>query len=415
MTQRGSFFDSTAGDRIYDAATLARALNAMISDGVLDGTGSELAVTEQSPPAMGVRVGLGIAFVRGYYFEVYSTAESLALAAANPTNPRIDRIVVRRDLTNRQLVLAVLQGTAAASPTAPALTQVSGGTWELPLAQVLVPAGAASIVNANITDERTYALATLGAQFDPATGHDHDGSDSKAVAWGSVASKPTTFAPTAHAIAHNPGGTDPVTTGAPGASAPDDTQSGGAAASLSRSDHRHARENFGSVGTSAVGDAQNAGVSGLIPRADHRHGREAFATPAIALGSAAAAGVATTPIRSDATIAAFDATAPETQAMGDAAAVGVAARAARRDHKHGMPAFGNVVAQTTDGAASGNGAAATPARSDHAHGTPPAQTLASIGGAAAYDTPATADGGKRVYVGTSTPTGASEGDIWVKG
>lgn len=64
----------------------------------------------------------------------------------------------------------------------------------------------------------------------------------------------------------------------------------------------------------------------------------AFATPAIALGSAAAAGSASTVIRSDGTIAAFDATVPVTQAFGDAAAVGSAAFAARRDHKHGMPA-----------------------------------------------------------------------------
>ncbi len=64
----------------------------------------------------------------------------------------------------------------------------------------------------------------------------------------------------------------------------------------------------------------------------------AFATPAVALGSAAAAGAAGTVIRSDSTIAAFDTTAPTTQAFGDSAAVGTAAFAARRDHKHAMPA-----------------------------------------------------------------------------
>ncbi len=63
-----------------------------------------------------------------------------------------------------------------------------------------------------------------------------------------------------------------------------------------------------------------------------------YATPAIVLGSAAAAGAASTVIRSDGTIAAFDTTAPTTQAFGDAAAVGTAAFAARRDHKHAMPA-----------------------------------------------------------------------------
>ncbi len=63
-----------------------------------------------------------------------------------------------------------------------------------------------------------------------------------------------------------------------------------------------------------------------------------YATPAIVLGSAAAAGAASTVIRSDSTIAAFDTTAPSTQAFGDAAAIGTAAFAARRDHKHAMPA-----------------------------------------------------------------------------
>ncbi len=65
-----------------------------------------------------------------------------------------------------------------------------------------------------------------------------------------------------------------------------------------------------------------------------------YATPSIALGLSAAAGAASTVIRSDSTIAAFDATSPTTQAFGDSAAVGSAAFAARRDHKHAMPALG---------------------------------------------------------------------------
>lgn len=66
----------------------------------------------------------------------------------------------------------------------------------------------------------------------------------------------------------------------------------------------------------------------------------ALATNAIVLGTAAAAGAAATTLRSNDTIAAFDATAPVTQAYSDVAAVGTAAVAARRDHKHGMPAAG---------------------------------------------------------------------------
>lgn len=77
------------------------------------------------------------------------------------------------------------------------------------------------------------------------------------------------------------------------------------------------------------------GAGGVEFRAE-TGGGGSFATPAIGLGTAAAAGAAATVIRSDATIVAFDATAPSTQAIGDGASVGVAAVAARRDHKHAI-------------------------------------------------------------------------------
>ena len=69
-----------------------------------------------------------------------------------------------------------------------------------------------------------------------------------------------------------------------------------------------------------------------------------FATPAIVLGTAAAAGAASTVIRSDSTVAAFDATVPTTAVAADVAATGSVAYAARRDHRHGMPStFGSEI------------------------------------------------------------------------
>src|SRR5215475_5000532 len=49
------------------------------------------------------------------------------------------------------------------------------------------------------------------------------------------------------------------------------------------------------------------------------------------------------------------ATTVTTQAIGDAPVVGTLTNFAREDHKHGMPAFGAVTAQTTFGLASGSG------------------------------------------------------------
>lgn len=89
---------------------------------------------------------------------------------------------------------------------------------------------------------------------------------------------------------------------------------------------------------------QSGGTGYLIQQLGGAWG-PGFATPAIVLGTAAAAGSASTVIRSDATIVAFDATVPVTQAFSDAAATGSAAVAARRDHKHGMPAAGSGIGE----------------------------------------------------------------------
>lgn len=91
--------------------------------------------------------------------------------------------------------------------------------------------------------------------------------------------------------------------------------------------------------TQAYSDAAATGSAAVAARRDHVHGMPAsagasFATPAVVLGSAAAAGAAVTVIRSDSTIEAFDATNPAATVPGDAAVVGVAAKAARRDHVH---------------------------------------------------------------------------------
>jgi hypothetical protein len=117
----------------------------------------------------------------------------------------------------------------------------------------------------------------------------------------------------------------------------------------------------------AFGDTAATGSAAIAARRDHKHGMPAFATPAIAHGTSANAGVATTAIRSDATLATFDTTVPVTQAFGDAAATGSADRAARRDHVHGMPANPAPSFATPSialGSSAAGGAASTVIRSD---------------------------------------------------
>lgn len=97
---------------------------------------------------------------------------------------------------------------------------------------------------------------------------------------------------------------------------------------------RRTTMDFAGAGVTATDDSGNARTLVTIPGATV----PAFATPTIVLGTAAAAGAASTLIRSDSTIVGFDTTVPVTQAFGDAAATGAATVASRRDHVHGMPA-----------------------------------------------------------------------------
>ncbi|MGE5592880.1 MAG: hypothetical protein ACM3X3_04240 [Betaproteobacteria bacterium] len=157
MAQRSMFFDAVGGDRSFDAASFAALFKALTQrDGVVYGYGGSLAVSAADPASMNVTVATGAAFVQGRMFEVHTAGETLAIGAADPVNPRIDRIVVKLDNSSasRSVTLAVKAGTPAASPTPPTL-QRDGTVWELSLAQVYVAAGATSISSANITDERS--------------------------------------------------------------------------------------------------------------------------------------------------------------------------------------------------------------------------------------------------------------------
>lgn len=171
----------------------------------------------------------------------------------------------------------------------------------------------------------------------------------------------------------------------------DTSNSAGVASTGIRTDATIAAFDATNPTTSAMGDAAATGSAGTAARRDHKHGRESFATNAIALGASAAAGVATTPFRSDDTIAAFDITNPVIQAFGDTPATGSAAKAARRDHKHGMPnSTAGPDADVTIDAAGAAGTAGTAARSGHGHklatsaNTPAAVSTAGAAGTSGH-------------------------------
>ncbi len=132
----------------------------IVTSGVVKGAlvsgsaGADLAVSAPGG-AMSVNLGTGVACAYGFFYENDSTLAK-TISAADPSNPRIDRIVIKLDFAGRTVQSAVKTGTPAGSPSPPALTQ-NATTWEIPIAQIAVAAGATQITSGNVTDERAYA------------------------------------------------------------------------------------------------------------------------------------------------------------------------------------------------------------------------------------------------------------------
>ena len=153
--ERYGFFNSTAEDeRSYDMADMAAAFHTLASDGVAD-AGTCLRVSAEGS-TMRTLVGYGAAMIRGFYYQLRDNGGAIQ-AFSHGTEAeldRIDRIVLRLDLTARTALLVKKIGAAASTPEAPALTR-GEEVYELSLAQVRVRAGSEEILESDITDERT--------------------------------------------------------------------------------------------------------------------------------------------------------------------------------------------------------------------------------------------------------------------
>lgn len=155
-----------AGAVTYTANEWRTLLTNLFTEGIL-GAGS-FEVTERAAGAnMKLDIAAGVTIITGddaagqgnyIYRDDAAALEAVTIPTANPTNPRIDRVGLQlRDpseggAAGRDTIPSVVTGTAAASPTAPA----EPDSFQT-LALVTVPAGATSILDANITDARVHA------------------------------------------------------------------------------------------------------------------------------------------------------------------------------------------------------------------------------------------------------------------
>lgn len=145
MSETFGPFSSGSGATFTDTQWQAL-MSSIMRDGVIVGVLNELAVSPGS--GMQVLVNTGQAIVHGIWYQ-NDASKALTIAAADPTNPRIDLVVLHADLVAKTIAAQVTTGTPAPSPSEPSITQ-SSTVWEVRVATMTVPAGATSISSGNI-------------------------------------------------------------------------------------------------------------------------------------------------------------------------------------------------------------------------------------------------------------------------
>lgn len=151
MALKSGFFDAVDGDRTYNADDLSQFYYGLISGGVIADPLTALQIAADT--GMTVTVAAGRAMLKCKYF-VNTESYPVTLQAADDTNPRIDRIVVRLDMQSRVIEILSRTGTPEVLPTPPELIR-NTNVYEISLAQISIPAEATAITQAMITDERT--------------------------------------------------------------------------------------------------------------------------------------------------------------------------------------------------------------------------------------------------------------------
>ena len=115
-----AIYDGEAYDRVYKAEDWAWYFATFIANGIFPKPSDGLQVIAYN--GMEIKVNAGYAFINGYAFR-NPASKSITLATAEGALNRIDRVVVRWDLPQRDIYIDVLKGVPSAKPTATEITR----------------------------------------------------------------------------------------------------------------------------------------------------------------------------------------------------------------------------------------------------------------------------------------------------
>ena len=150
MAITSGFFNSLSGDRKYDARQMGEMFDGLIEDGVFMSIGDAL----KTVPSSGMTVAVGTG--RAWFLHTWTKNDSdllIQVSAAESVLNRIDTIVLDVDNTEAKRAndIFLVKGTPSSNPKRPSLADTDDHK-QIPLADILVPAGSSTLTATNITN-----------------------------------------------------------------------------------------------------------------------------------------------------------------------------------------------------------------------------------------------------------------------
>lgn len=145
------FYNSSQGDRKYDAIQMSEMFDGIINDGIFASIGTAFVVNADSGNI--VNVGIG----KAWFNHSWTKNDAILPIVCEESEvllDRIDAVVIEVNALNevRDNSIKVVKGTPSSEPANPTLSK-SGNVYQYPLCYIYRKAGSTSIVQADITNK----------------------------------------------------------------------------------------------------------------------------------------------------------------------------------------------------------------------------------------------------------------------
>lgn len=136
-------------DREYYSEDMRNYFSKFVANGIFGQNTMELQVLSTS--GMGIKITAGSCFINGAVKELPDTQFTLELGDSEYS--RIDAVVLRFDLLQRDIIPMIIKGVPSAAPETPIPVR-DNNTWDLLLAYISVGWNSISISQADVSDKR---------------------------------------------------------------------------------------------------------------------------------------------------------------------------------------------------------------------------------------------------------------------